>query len=453
LPAAAGAAAIVADVQLPSGHADAAFAPLLVLWPESATEPAPAATPLPPAAAAAITAAAQVGFVVVRPTWLPTAPAELATIWAELRRRHRIRHGAMHALALTDGTRAAAQVLACRHQFQSFTAVAPVADRELAALRRLPHRQITMWPAATPPDAAAWQAHFATLAAARGLPGVAGDVAQVLDDFHDAAANGDEARYFAILPDDAVFLGTDATERWTGATFRTFALPYFQRPEAWTYVTMRRHVTVAADGATAWFDELLDNQSYGECRGSGLLVRRDGRWVLQQYDLSVPVPNDLASAVAARIAAHHDGLPAPQTTVLVVRHAEKADATRDPELSPAGLARAAALAATLRDVPIAAVYHTEFRRTAATVAPLCAALGLVPQQLAAAAGPELAARLRRQHLGQTVLVCGHSNTVPQLLTALGVAAPPALAETDYDRLLVVVRNADGVQLVPLRYGP
>ena len=133
--------------------------------------------------------------------------------------------------------------------------------------------------------------HFAALHATRALAGPAAAIAQALDDFHDAAANGDEDRYFALLPDDAVFLGTDASERWTGAEFRRFALPYFQRPEAWTYVPLQRHVTVLADGDHACFDELLDNDGYGLCRGSGVLVQRDGRWVLQLYDLSIPMPS------------------------------------------------------------------------------------------------------------------------------------------------------------------
>ncbi|MCK5940917.1 MAG: nuclear transport factor 2 family protein [Planctomycetes bacterium] len=66
-------------------------------------------------------------------------------------------------------------------------------------------------------------------------------------------------------------------------------------------------MTVAEGGQLAWFDEVLDNASYGECRGTGVLVRRDGAWVLQQYNLTVPVPNDLMADVARQIRAHVDG--------------------------------------------------------------------------------------------------------------------------------------------------
>ncbi len=134
-------------------------------------------------------------------------------------------------------------------------------------------------------------------------PGADAAVAATLDAFHRAAATGDEATYFAILPDDAVFLGTDPGERWTGAEFRTFAMPWFQRESAWVYAPRDRFVTLGPDGRIAWFDELLDNAAYGVCRGSGVLERRGDRWVLRQYNLSIPVPNDLAKDLVARIRA------------------------------------------------------------------------------------------------------------------------------------------------------
>ena len=91
------------------------------------------------------------------------------------------------------------------------------------------------------------------------------------------------------------------------------------------------------------------------------------RWVLRQYHLTIPVPNDLAPGIARQIRAFQAGEPAPAAaTIVFVRHAEKADQSKDPELSAEGVARAEELARVLRDLPITAVYHTEFRRTAAT---------------------------------------------------------------------------------------
>lgn len=131
---------------------------------------------------------------------------------------------------------------------------------------------------------------------------------------------------------------------------------------------------------------------------------------------------------------------APQTTVVyVVRHAEKfaSDPTdRDPALSSPGRARSEALVAALRDVPIAAAFATEFKRTQQTVQPTALAHGLNVTIASARDPAGLAAQIARDFHGKTVLVAGHSNTVPAVLKAMGVAAPPALAETDYDDLFI-----------------
>lgn len=123
----------------------------------------------------------------------------------------------------------------------------------------------------------------------------------VLDAFHAAAAKADEEAYFALLAPNAVFLGTDATERWDKAAFRTFAHPYFANGTGWTYTPRNRHLGFSRDGRVAWFDEMLDNANYGECRGSGVLEKGEGGWKIVQYNLSVPMPNDIAADLVARI--------------------------------------------------------------------------------------------------------------------------------------------------------
>ena len=129
------------------------------------------------------------------------------------------------------------------------------------------------------------------------------EVAAVLDDFHDAAAAGDFDRYFSHFAENAVFLGTNATERWTVAEFREYARPYLGPGGGWTYRPRARHVSVTSDGRTAFFDELLDNDALGETRGSGVLVREDGAWRVAQYNLSIPIPNEVAGRVIELIRA------------------------------------------------------------------------------------------------------------------------------------------------------
>jgi hypothetical protein len=126
-------------------------------------------------------------------------------------------------------------------------------------------------------------------------------VGAVLDDFHRAAADGDFDRYFGHFAADAVFLGTDATERWTVAEFEAYARPYFGPGGGWTYRPRNRSVTFTPDARAAFFDELLDNDGLGEARGSGVVVLEDGAWKVAQYNLSIPIPNALAGEVVRLI--------------------------------------------------------------------------------------------------------------------------------------------------------
>jgi ketosteroid isomerase-like protein len=124
-------------------------------------------------------------------------------------------------------------------------------------------------------------------------------VEATLDAWHQAAATADEAAYFGAMTPEFAFLGTDATERWDVASFREFAHPYFAKGKAWTFVPRDRHVIVR--GNVAWFDEKLDSASYGECRGSGVLRRVGNRWEIAHYNLTIPIPNDLAKSVVGMI--------------------------------------------------------------------------------------------------------------------------------------------------------
>jgi hypothetical protein len=138
---------------------------------------------------------------------------------------------------------------------------------------------------------------LAVLAACAHAPaaGAQDAIARELDDFHDAAAKADEARYFGHFAPDGVFLGTDATERWEVAAFRAYAHPYFAKGKAWSFRGARRRIAVRGD--TAWFEEDLDTANLGPARGSGVFVWRDGRWLMEQYVLSITVPNDRFTAV------------------------------------------------------------------------------------------------------------------------------------------------------------
>ena len=135
------------------------------------------------------------------------------------------------------------------------------------------------------------------------------EINHVIDDWHKAAADADESRYFGYAAPEFVFLGTDATERWDLSSFRAFAHPYFAKGKAWTFVPRERHVTLSPAGDVAWFDEKLDSASYGECRGSGVARKIGGSWKIAQYNLTIPIPNELAKEFVARIRARSPAKP------------------------------------------------------------------------------------------------------------------------------------------------
>jgi broad specificity phosphatase PhoE len=145
-----------------------------------------------------------------------------------------------------------------------------------------------------------------------------------------------------------------------------------------------------------------------------------------------------------------------QSTIFVVRHAERADTgsgapammATDPDLSEAGRARAASLAAMLKDAGVRAIFVTEYKRTQQTAAPLAKALGLTAIVVPAKDTAGLAARLKK--VDGNALVVGHSNTVPEVITALGVAAPVSVADTEFDNLFIVTLSASP-RVVQLRY--
>lgn len=152
---------------------------------------------------------------------------------------------------------------------------------------------------------------FVLLLLALALPAAAAPPARppdravlaALDDFHDAARRADEGRYFAHFAPDGVFLGTDATERWTVPAFRAWARPHFAKGKGWDFRPRagERHLVFEPGGNSVFFDELLDNDAYGLCRGTGVLRRAGDRWLVVAYSLSFAVPNEVADDVVALI--------------------------------------------------------------------------------------------------------------------------------------------------------
>ncbi len=115
---------------------------------------------------------------------------------------------------------------------------------------------------------------------------------RLLDNWHKAAADADLENYFNKMSQDAVYLGTDASERWTKDEFYKFCKPYFDKSSAWNFKSSNRHIYFSDDMKIAWFEETLDTWM-GKCRGSGILVFKDYNWKIKHYNLAVAVPNDI----------------------------------------------------------------------------------------------------------------------------------------------------------------
>jgi SnoaL-like domain len=125
-------------------------------------------------------------------------------------------------------------------------------------------------------------------------------IASVLDNVHKFASTAEFENYFAQYAPDAIFFGTDPEERWTISDFKAYARPAFERG-GWTYHQSNRHIYLSSNGETAWFDEELENANYGMTRGTGVLVLTPSGWRVAQYNLSIPLPNDITRDVVRQI--------------------------------------------------------------------------------------------------------------------------------------------------------
>lgn len=149
------------------------------------------------------------------------------------------------------------------------------------------------------------------------------------------------------------------------------------------------------------------------------------------------------AAAPACAAAQGGAVPADtKTVVILARHAEKASETEtDPPLSERGRARADALATALRQAGLTGAIVSERIRTHQTAGP---SLGeIVPDTISIAGGVAaharaVAERIRSRHAGGTVLVVGHSNTIPAIMTALGAGPIADICDAAYGNLYVMI---------------
>src|SRR4026207_25936 len=153
------------------------------------------------------------------------------------------------------------------------------------------------------------------------------------------------------------------------------------------------------------------------------------------------------------------------TTVFLLRHAERADEPRqDPPLTEKGVARSQALARLLGNAGIKAIFTSQFTRTKMTAEPLAKQLGIPATAISLKTSPSnpraIAEESTREtvdkimsHAGGSVLLVGHSNSIPDVIKRLGGDVVPTIDEKKFDDLFVVTVYSSGkAKVVQLKYG-
>ncbi|WP_434928656.1 nuclear transport factor 2 family protein [Shewanella sp. HL-SH2] len=117
----------------------------------------------------------------------------------------------------------------------------------------------------------------------------------LLNQLHESAMSANWESYFSLYHPDAIFIGTDANERWNMEQFKQYATP----TNGWRYDLQARHLLQIGDVIV--FDEQLYSPSYGISRGTGALINTEQGWKIAQYHLSFPIPNDKAKRITSLI--------------------------------------------------------------------------------------------------------------------------------------------------------
>ena len=129
---------------------------------------------------------------------------------------------------------------------------------------------------------------------------------EVLDSLHYLASMAEREQYIGLFSKDAVFFGTDINERWPIGKFDLYVKSRFDTGVGWTYKKNIRNIFISKDKKTAWFDEIVVNESYGAMRGTGVLIYEKNEWKISQYNLLLPIPNEYLQKYAKEIKKYYE---------------------------------------------------------------------------------------------------------------------------------------------------
>lgn len=118
----------------------------------------------------------------------------------------------------------------------------------------------------------------------------------LLNNWHQAAADVNQHAYFDFIDDDGIYIGTDSSEIWTKQAFFDWSTPHFNKGKTWNFKANSRNIYLSENKSFAWFDELVTNGKI-TLRGSGVLEKKANTWKIKHYVLSLPVPNEKFNAI------------------------------------------------------------------------------------------------------------------------------------------------------------
>lgn len=140
-------------------------------------------------------------------------------------------------------------------------------------------------------------------------------------------------------------------------------------------------------------------------------------------------------------------------SVYLIRHAEKQviKGEKDPELTRGGFKRAAALVDSLGNIQNGVIYSSEFKRTQQTVNPL-AGKWATKVNIQTAHNPEGQIQRALSHCGKTVIISGHSNTLPNLIRLFGVTDEIVIKDDQYGDLYRIQWQNGNPSLITTKVG-
>lgn len=133
------------------------------------------------------------------------------------------------------------------------------------------------------------------------------------------------------------------------------------------------------------------------------------------------------------------------TLLVLTRHGEKVDQSRNPQLSEAGKNRAENLKKILAYAPIFdVVYSSKYYRTVNTIRPYCKSKG-IKWKIYDPKKPDSLIALLKSY--KTALIVGHSNTIPKLINHLTGTELPEFPEEDYNNLVFIKIPQKGTKTI------